>query len=132
MINDITNEMRQFLTDIKENIKNPEELHYLLQRTEKLYDVILTQMERLTDYKVEEMNEIRNIQKKHHDRLDEMEEKIKQLSIDVYDEELEEFEINCPYCNYTFDADIDDNVREIVCPECNNIIELDWNQEDDE
>ena len=132
MINDITNEMRQFLTDIKENIKNPEELHYLLQRTEKLYDVILTQMERLTDYKVEEMNEIRNIQKKHHDRIDEMEEKIKQLSIDVYDEELEEFENNCPYCNYTFDADIDDNVREIVCPECNNIIELDWNQEDDE
>ena len=47
---------------------------------------------------------------------------------DIYDEEPEsEFLINCPYCNFEFDADIDEDFNEIRCPECGNLIELDWN-----
>ena len=37
-----------------------------------------------------------------------------------------DFEITCPYCNYEFFVDIDENKTEIECPECKNTIELDW------
>ena len=30
------------------------------------------------------------------------------------------------YCNYEFIADVDENKTEIECPECKNMIELDW------
>ena len=40
----------------------------------------------------------------------------------------------CPYCNYEFQTDYDEDINEIPCPECGRIIEIDWsdNEEDDE
>ena len=40
-----------------------------------------------------------------------------------------DFEIICPYCNTQFIADIESKT-EIKCPECQNVIELDWNNEE--
>ena len=51
---------------------------------------------------------------------------------DIYDEDGFDFEIVCPYCNYEFVIDVDDNKTEVQCPECKNIIELDWNGGEDE
>ena len=45
---------------------------------------------------------------------------------DIYDEDGFDFEIVCPYCNYEFIIDLDENKSEIECPECKNMIELDW------
>ena len=43
-----------------------------------------------------------------------------------------DFEIVCPYCNYEFFIDIDENKTEITCPECQNVIELDWTGDTEE
>ena len=43
-----------------------------------------------------------------------------------------DFEIVCPYCNYEFVIDVDENKTEIECPECNNLIELDWSGDVDD
>ena len=132
MVKELSDEMKSFLKDIKENIKNPEDLDYVLLRTEKLFDVVLKQVEEIANYKEEEMNKLQERQKEQHEKIIEMEEKMKQISMDMYDEEYGEFEIICPYCNFNFAADIDENIVEIECPECNNIIELDWNEEENE
>jgi hypothetical protein len=44
----------------------------------------------------------------------------------------EDFEMICPYCNCEFNAEIGQSKTEIKCPECNNIIELDWNGNPDD
>ena len=46
-----------------------------------------------------------------------------------------EFEIVCPYCDAEFAIkfeSINEDFNQIKCPECNNIIELDWTEEDEE
>ena len=52
--------------------------------------------------------------------------------LDVYVDENFDFEIVCPYCNYEFVSDFSQNLKEQVeCPECHNIIELDWNNHEE-
>ena len=53
---------------------------------------------------------------------------------DIYEDDEQdedyEFEVVCPYCNYEFSVDMDNIEKdEIECPECHNVIELDWNEE---
>ena len=46
-----------------------------------------------------------------------------------------EFEITCPYCDYSFIADESyENKKQVTCPKCKKTIELDWSntQENDE
>lgn len=131
MIKELGNEMHKFLKDIKENIKDPEDLKYLLERTEKLFDIVLNDIEKIADYKENEINKLEEKQKEQEQRIEEMQEAVKELCRDVYDEDYGDFEIVCPYCNYEFGADIDETNSEIICPECTNIIELDWDEEND-
>ena len=45
----------------------------------------------------------------------------------------EKTEVICPYCNHQFITDIDLEANsEIKCPECKNIIEFDWNEDEDQ
>lgn len=64
-----------------------------------------------------------------------LEEIVENIKSDIYDEIEEdedfEFEIVCPYCNKVFTSNIQTGINEeIKCPECHNVIELDWNEED--
>ena len=132
MIKDLSNEMKDFVKDLKDNIKNPEELKYLLERTEKFFDIVIREVEEIMNYKEKEIADLEEKQRKHGEKIDEMSEKMKTLCKDIYDEDYEDFEIICPYCNYEFDADIDETSTEVVCPECNNVIELDWDGDPDD
>ena len=129
MINDLSNEMHQFIKDLENNISNPKELDYILKRTEKLFDVVFKTVENIMDFKESEMDKLEAKQDEQNKRIDEITLKMKELCSDIYDEDYGDFEIVCPYCNHEFDADIDETKDEIICPECNNIIELDWDEE---
>ena len=50
----------------------------------------------------------------------------KDIEDDIYEEEGFDFEIVCPYCEHEFVIDTSEDKTEIKCPECKNIIELDW------
>ena len=132
MIKEIGNEMKSFVKDLKENIKNKEELNFLLNRTERLFDSIFRELNKYADEEEKKIKELKAKQKKQDKRMDEIETKMEYLDEnidnifkDIYEEDGD-FKINCPYCNYEFSADIDEQQEEILCPECNNIIELDW------
>lgn len=40
--------------------------------------------------------------------------------------------INCPYCGFEFGVEYDDGKQETICPNCNNLIELDWGEFEDD
>ena len=125
MIKDLKNEMINFIKDLEKNIKDENELSYLKERTAKLYNVVVNELENAVNYKEDQIQKLEKRQDESNDRLDEMEEVLRNITRDIYEDD-EDFEIICPYCNNEFDADIDETKNEIICPECQNVIELDW------
>ena len=115
-----------FIKDIEANIKNKEDLDYVKSRFAEFLDVVLQQMDHIMDYRKGEVEELEKKQKELDDKMDKMENIVRNIEKDIYSEDGFDFEIVCPYCDYEFVIDVDENKTEIECPECNNIIELDW------
>lgn len=124
-------EYKRFLEDVEKNLKNKEDLEYIKKRFSEFLDVILEKMENIMHYKEERMEEIEQTQLQLERKIDEMQKIIDNIEKDIYSEDFD-FEIICPYCNYEFVIDVDENKTEIECPECNNLIELDWSGDLDE
>ena len=125
MIKDLKNEMNSFLNELEKTIKNENELIHIKKITDKLFTVFVDELENALNYKENEIKKIEQRQEEAMERIDEMDVVIKNITRDIYDDE-EDFAIICPYCNYEFDADVDETYTEIICPECQNEIELDW------
>lgn len=75
---------------------------------------------------LKEMKEIKENQKIMNEKMEKMQQVIDHIESDIYAGEGFDLEIVCPYCEYEFVIDADMDKDEIECPECNNIIELDW------
>ena len=75
---------------------------------------------------LKEMKEIKENQKMMNEKMEKMQQVIDHIESDIYAGEGFDFEIVCPYCEYEFIIDADEDKDEVECPECNNIIELDW------
>ena len=66
-------------------------------------------------------------------KIDSVEKAIKQIEADLYEDDDVDLEpINCPYCNFNFLIEAEEKTSEINCPECGNIIELDWEEDSKE
>lgn len=122
----LKNEYKSFLDDIEKNIKDKEDLEYIKERFASFMDVVLNQMDYIMDYKEEKISELEKTQKQLDERMAKMQQIIDHIEKDIYSEDGFDFEIVCPYCNYEFIIDLDENKTEIECPECQNMIELDW------
>ena len=120
------NEYKSFLDDIEKNIKNPDDLNYIKERFAKFMDVVIEKMDQVLDFKNQELDHLLEMQKGLENRMDKVQRIIDNIEKDIYSDEGFDFEIICPYCNYEFIADVDENKTEIECPECKNMIELDW------
>ena len=116
-----------FLKDMEENIKNKEDLEYIKKRFEQLYNQIESSS---SNNKIAEMeNKLKDLENKQNEideKFERIEEVVSNIEKDIYSEEGFDFEIVCPYCNYEFVIDVDEEKTEVECPECKNIIELDW------
>ena len=132
MLEDLKNELNSFLKDMSENIKNPDDLIYIRNRTEKLVDVIFNEMDKIMNYNEDRLNALIKKQEQEDILIQELKERLEDIYEDIYDDEEGDFAIICPYCNFEFEANIDENFEEIRCPECGNTIELDWNGNPDE
>lgn len=126
MLEDLKKELDSFLKDIRVNIKDPDDLAYITNRTENLVDVVFNEMDKILNYSEERINALIKKQQKEDDLVQELKEKLDEMYEDMYDDEDGDFAIICPYCNNEFDASLDESFEEIVCPECGNSIELDW------
>ena len=123
----------QILEDLENNIKNPEDLDYAKEKMMELSMAFMDVIDRLTALTDAKIKEIEARQEEINNKVSNVQSLVNEIESDIYEEdEGYEFEIVCPYCNYEFTADIEeDEKEEIKCPKCNNIIELDWNSEDE-
>lgn len=128
----IKNEYKSFLDDIEKNIKNKEDLEYIKKRLSSFMDVILEKVDDIANYRKEEIEQLEERQNQIEEQMSKMQGIIDNIEKDIYAEEGFDFEIVCPYCENEFLIDVDENKTEIECPECNNIIELDWTGNVDE
>ncbi len=128
----LKNEYKSFLDDIEKNIKNKEDLEYVKQRFATFLDIVVDQMDVIMDYKKEEITKLEETQDELNSKMNQMQQVIDNIEKDIYAEEGFDFEIVCPYCHYEFIIDVDENKTEIQCPECQNIIELDWSGDEED
>ena len=106
-------------------------MEYIKKRFASFLDVMLDQIDNIMDYKKEEIDRLEKTQKQIEEKMSKMQEVLDNIEKDIYDEGFD-FEITCPYCNYEFFIDVDENKTEVECPECKNMIELDWSGDIDD
>lgn len=128
----IKNEYKSFLDDIEKNIKNKEDLEYIKKRLSSFVDVIVEKVDDIANYRKEEIEQLEERQNEIEEKMSKMQGIIDNIEKDIYAEEGFDFEIVCPYCENEFLIDVDENKTEVECPECNNVIELDWTGNVDE
>ncbi len=81
---------------------------------------------------LKEIKEIKENQQIMTEKMSKMQQVIDCMERDIYSDEGFDFEIICPYCEHEFVIDVDEDKKEVECPECKNIIELDWSGDLDE
>lgn len=124
----------EFIIDIEKKFKSKEDVEYLKEKLPLLIKPIFNgvdKMNNLAKKNEEEMKNFRQVQSKLESKIDYIEKVVSNIENDIYAEDGFDFEIMCPYCNYDFVLDIDENRKEIKCPNCNNLIELDWSGGDE-
>ena len=96
----------------------------------------MSDLENKIEQLLKEVRELKENQKEMTEKMSKMQQVIDHIEDDIYEEEGFDFEIVCPYCEHEFVIDTSEDKTEIECPECKNIIELDWSgnldDEDDE
>lgn len=123
---ELKNEYKSFLDDIEKNIKDEKDLEYIKMRFADFMDIVLKELDSISSNKEEKINQLEETQKQLDEKMQKIQQVIDNIEKDIYSDEGFDFEIVCPYCNYEFIIDMDENKKEIECPECENIIELDW------
>lgn len=127
-------EYKRIMEEIEKTISNEEERKFVKSKLAELsisFIDIIDRITKATDMKIKEMERNQdNIEKK----MSSIEAIVDNIENDIYEDgdsdEDYEFEVVCPYCNYEFSVDMDNIEKdEVECPECHNVIELDWNEE---
>ena len=132
-MSDINGKYKQIMDDLEKNIKDAEQLNFVKDKFSELSMLFIDMLDRITRLTDNKIQEIEEKQQEITDRINSVQSIVDEIEGDIYEEdENYEFEIVCPYCNYEFTADIEDeNKDEIECPECHNTIELDWNLDEE-
>ena len=132
-MSDIKGKYKKILEDLEQNIKDPEDLIYAKEKFIEVAMIFMDIIDRLTALTDARIKEIEEKQEEIDSKISTVQSMVDEIEGDIYEEdEGYEFEIVCPYCNYEFTTDITDEEKdEIKCPKCNNIIERDWNSDDE-
>ena len=122
----------RIVSEIEQNITDQEQLKFIKEKISELSMIFLDAIDNLSNVADEKIRQIEEKQKIIEEKMSQVESAVNDIESDIYiDEENYDFEIVCPYCDYEFVAEINGK-NEISCPNCNNIIKLDWNDEEDE
>ena len=90
----------------------------------------IDELDKVMELSQKRVNQVYENQKMIEKKMAELEKGMNTIEKELFVEDEYDFEIVCPYCNYEFLTDINSNKKEVECPECHNVIELDWNQEE--
>ncbi len=132
----ISENYNRILSEIEQKISNPDEKEFVKNKVAELMLIFMDTIDKISDVVETEIGDIQERQKELKLNMESISKKVNRIEDDIYeDDEDFDLEIVCPYCNHEFVADLDEenNIKdEVECPECHNIIELDWNEEDED
>ena len=121
----IQKKYQEIIKCLEENIENQKDLEYAKKQ--------------FSDFTVYFLNLLNAMQESYENRMVAMEKKFKIVEDKVNNIEKELFEdfenletINCPYCDFSFMMELEEKKQDVECPECGNIIELDWEENESE
>lgn len=122
----LNNKFKEVIKNLEKNIDSRKDLEYAK-----------TQVTELTMTYLEELGKIEEIYDKKlslcEGRIEDLEQTIEKIDNELFSEEETDLEpINCPYCNSRFLIEFDNTKKEVKCPDCKNIIELDWENFDED
>ncbi len=126
MIQNIKKEINQFLEEIEKNVNDENEKKYIKEKVNKLTRVFLDEMDKIIEYEETKIDKIEEKQKEMEEQIEKMQKVIENIEKDIYIEDEYDFDIICPYCDYEFSIEYNEEEKETECPQCHNIIELDW------
>lgn len=120
------------IAKIEERITAPEELEFVKQQIVDLSMIYMDEINKIMDLSERRVNQVYENQKILEKKMAEIERGMSTIEKELFVEDEYDFEIVCPYCNHEFLTDINSGKKEVECPECHNVIELDWNEEEHE
>ena len=131
-MSDLKEKLNQIMQDLEKNIKNKEDLEYVRGQIYNISVLFLDEMDKLAEINVDRLNTLAEREKQLAKRIASVEKMMDIIKKEMYVEPEEcDFKITCPYCNEEFVEDFTDGIKsEIRCPECDNVIELDWHEEE--
>ena len=119
--------------DIEDKITDSEQREFVLNKVRELSYIYMELMDRITAIDTQRIDEVESRQEKLLATMSQLQDSVNLIKSDIYEEEGYDFEVICPYCGHEFIADVESELKEkIECPECHKIIELDWEDEDEE
>ena len=118
------------IAKIEEKITDVDELNFIKERIAEISMLYIDELNKIMDLSERRVNKVFENQKILEKKLEDIEKNMSNIKEELFVEDEYDFEIICPYCNYEFISDIDSKKKEVKCPECGNIIELDWNEEE--
>ena len=129
---DLKKRFNNILQDIEKNVTNKQDLDYIKTQVYNISLLFLDELDKLAEINLNRLNTMVDREKELEAKIESMEKIIDKLEKEVYSsDEDSDFEIVCPYCNSEFIEDFSNGIKyEVRCPECDNVIELDWNEEE--
>ena len=126
-MSDLTHEYNRIMAELENNIEDKTSLKYVKSKVSELFMIFIEKIDNITENYENKMENLVINQKSMTDKISKIENSLNKIESDMYEDMPYDFSIICPYCNYEFDTDMEFVNNEIECPECKNIIELDWN-----
>ena len=129
---DLKKRFNKILQDIEKNVTNKEDVNYIKTQVYNISLLFLDELDKLAEINLNRLNTMIDREKELETKIENMEKIINKLEKEVYSSDDDsDFEIVCPYCNTEFIEDFSNGIKyEVRCPECDNVIELDWNEEE--
>lgn len=137
-MSELSDNYKRIMSEVETEITDPNELNFVKLKMTELSMMFMNVIDKLSNETDKKIKNLEEKQRKIEDKMIEVEnyvsdienEMLEEMEEIVMDDEEYDFEISCPYCSKDFVADIN-GMNEIACPACNNIIELDWNDEEE-
>lgn len=127
MHNNLKKEIEIFYKEIEKIVEGEENQMYIKEKFLTFVENAINTVVKELDDREARLEELSKKSDLIESNMQELRDRVNYIASDIYEDNEEgDFEIICPYCNFEFEADIGEDISEIRCPECENIIELDW------
>ena len=132
-MSELQTKFQAIIKKIEERIQDEEDLNFIKEQIAEISMLYLDQLDKLVELNENKLSKLVEHEKSLEAKIKEIEDSVKNMEKEFFIDDNYDFEIVCPYCNYEFVSDFSQSVKEeIECPECHNIIELDWNGGEEE